>query len=96
MRCGEVQPVNNKSTIKCVIIGTERTDWAKMEFKDWTDEEILKKRGWTDEQVRKIWNLESVSEARKRVNGFYLLIPMLWVGALSVLVVRECIDDRWI
>ena len=74
----------------------EKTRHELQRRKDWTDEEILNKRGWTDEQVRKIWNLESVSEARKRVIGYYLLIPMMWVGALGVLVVRECIGDRWI
>ena len=95
VRCGEVHPIDSKPKIKCVVIGIEKTDWAKIEFPDWTDEKILQKRGWTEEQVRKIWNLESVSEARIRVNGYYLLIPFLVVGALGNLVVRECIDNRW-
>ncbi len=95
VRCGEIRPVNSKPTMECVIIGTERTAYTNKQFKNWTDEEILNKRGWTDEQVRKIWDPKSISEARKRVVSYYLLIPILLIGALGVIVVRECIDDGW-
>ena len=96
VRCGVVRPPNRKPIMQCVIIGLQRSDYANDQFKGWTDEEMLKKRGWTREQVRKLWKPDSVDKARRRVIGYYLSIPLLLVGVLSILVVRECIEDRWL
>ena len=95
IRCGEVKPENRDPVTYCVIIGLERSQFAKQEYSGYTDEDILRNRAWTPEQVRLLWTSESIEKARLRVIGYYLAIPLLFVAMLCVLVLRECIDENW-
>ncbi|TKJ32503.1 MAG: hypothetical protein CEE38_23070 [Planctomycetes bacterium B3_Pla] len=95
IRCWEVQPENDKPKTVCVIIGLERTKFAKEEYEGRSDVYMLQKRGWEPEQVRLLWTPESLAEAKRSVMGYFLAIPLLVVGIVSLLVLRECIDDNW-
>ena len=95
IRCWEVQPDRDKPKTVCVIIGLERTEFAKENFGDLSDVEMLKSRGWEPEQVRLLWTPESLAKVKPRVVGYFLAIPLLVGGLVSLLVLRECIDDKW-
>lgn len=95
IRCGQVQPENSKPITYCVIIGLERSEFAKQNYKGKTDEEMLRFRGWTSEQVRVLWTPKTIKKGTVRVIGYFLIIPLLLLGIVGVLVLRECIDDNW-
>lgn len=95
IRCGEVKPEDSGPVIYCVIIGLERSQFAKKDYSGYTDEAMLRKRAWTREQVRRLWTPASIETARRRVIGYYLAVPILFLGAFCALVVRECIDEHW-
>lgn len=95
IRCGEVKPEDSGPVTYCVIIGLERSQFAKKKYSDCTDQGMLRKRAWTPEQVRRLWTPDSIETARRRVIGYYLAVPVLFLGTICVLVVRECIDEGW-
>lgn len=95
IRCGEVKPVDKSPVTICVIIGLERSELGKTKYAEKTPEEMLRKRGWTREQVRCLWTPQSIEKARRNVIGSYLAILLLLVGIVGILLVRECIEEKW-
>ena len=93
--CLEVQPEHDKPQTVCVIIGLERTEYAKKDLGNLSDKEMLERRGFEPEQVKLLWTPESLAKVKTRVVGYFLAIPLLVVGLVSLLVLRECIDDKW-
>jgi hypothetical protein len=47
-----------------VSVGYERTEFAKSNFGDASDEEMLRDRGLRDEDIRKLWTTRSLSLSR--------------------------------
>jgi len=95
IRCGISQPANASPETFCVIIGLDPKKSKKDIFSSYSPDQILDKRGYTKEQVREFWTSDSIRKARRWVIGSYLLIPIFFVAAFSVLLIRTCIDDQW-
>ncbi|MCK4820102.1 hypothetical protein KA005_30330, partial [bacterium] len=95
IRCGIAQPEKASPETYCVIIGLELKKSKKDRFSSYTPDQILDNRGYKKEQVREFWTSDSIRKARRWVIGSYLSIPIFFVAAISVLLIRTCIDDQW-
>lgn len=70
-------PSQNWTTF--ISIGSERTQFARENFPNSTDQEMMEARGPTEDEVNKLWVPESVTNVRLGLLGFYTIV----LGALN-------------
>ncbi len=85
---------DQKKTIY-VIVGTERSQFAKAQFSDQdTDEDLLHDIGYRDEDIRKLWTQNSINRSRLYVAGSYFLLLLCLTALFSIGVLKLCISEQ--
>jgi len=83
-------PDRNKTIY--VIVGTERTQFAKTNFTDThSDEDLLRNIGYLDEDIRRLWTQKSINLCRLYVAGSYFLTLLCLTAIFSVGVLKLCL-----
>lgn len=85
---------DQKKTIY-VIVGTERSQFAKLEFSDQNpDEDLLYEIGYIDADIRRLWTQDSINRSRLFVAGSYFLMLLCLTAIFSVGVLKMCISEQ--
>jgi hypothetical protein len=85
-----VLPDQNKTIY--VIVGTERTNFAKTNFLDTdSDEDLLRIIGYLDEDIRRLWTKESINICKLYVACSYFITLLCIVTIFSVGVLKSCL-----
>lgn len=77
-----------------VIVGLERSPFAKEHFANNTDEEMLKERGYTKEEIRRLWTPESIIRARCFVIGSYFLLLLFITMLFGIGTLKLALEEQ--
>lgn len=77
-----------------VIVGLERSQFAKQYFNDKTDEDMLEERGYTKNEIRRLWTQESILRARFFIIVSYFSTLLLLGIGFSVGVLKSCLEKQ--
>ncbi len=56
--------IPSQQTVVHVIVGYDRTPFAKANFGGYSDEDMLRERGTDNEEIKKLWTYQSLTVAR--------------------------------
>jgi hypothetical protein len=74
-----------KTSIR-VTVGYEHTEFAKKNFPDANDWEMLRQRGLVEEEIERLWTLKSIVIARILLVATYYATFLAWIFAFSCVV----------
>lgn len=83
VRVVEIHNADRSVTSLYASVGYERTEFAKVNFGNSSDWELLRQRGVSDEQIHRLWTAESVLIVRLSLFISYTLFVLTLVAAFS-------------
>jgi hypothetical protein len=87
-------PIPARDTSVSFSVGINRTEFAKKNFPDVSDEQMLRYRGLTEEEVRHCWTPASLLAARAILWLSCTLSLLFLVAALGLGIVAGCPTSR--